>query len=357
MTLNIYGSDSQVEEVSSSRFGNPDGEADLSCVITGMRVSFPDAHIVPTATFWEKAVAPDEVVELSELFVAPASIRWQALDLDVLVIAYHKIVDVQTDFVEGFVEGAYLDKDRETAAVVVIDLQNQKIIHASKITFEDVDFIAHFFFVIPFGLATIATSDPCNMVGEAAGAAITNTVPKPAPRVVVVAAGNNPYDSAQTVIREEEREREEARLERECFLPFSEALLLDVDTQGQRATSCGEFGDPVGWQWLCLAAHNEDPEAQDKIGSFYENGGGPVSQDLILAYIWYSLAEVNGFKEGGSNTRKTATGWACCFPDIPRREIIAEDLTPAQIREAERLVAEWEPNPAGCELETAVTTD
>jgi hypothetical protein len=34
-----------------------------------------------------------------------------------------------------------------------------------------------------------------------------------------------------------------------------------------------------------------------------------------------------------------------------------EQLTPAQIAEAERLVAEWEPNPAECELETAVTTD
>ncbi len=199
MTLNIYGSDSRVEEVSKSRFGNPDEEADLSCVITGMRVSLPDAHIVPTATFWEKAVAPDEVVELSELFVAPASIRWQALDLDVLVIAYHKIVDVQTDFVEGIASGLYVDKDRETAALVVIDLQNQKIIYASKVTFEDVDAIGHFLIVIPFGLATIATSDPCNMVGEAAGAAITNTVPKPAPRVVVVAAGNNPYDAAQAV--------------------------------------------------------------------------------------------------------------------------------------------------------------
>ncbi len=152
-------------------------------------------------------------------------------------------------------------------------------------------------------------------------------------------------------------EAKRATLEMECLMPFSEALLLDADTQGQRATSCGEFGDPVGWQWLCLAAHNGNPEAQHKIGGFYENGGDPVSQDLDLAYIWYSLAEVNGFKEGGSNMRKTATGWACCFPDIPRREIIAEDLTPAQIREAELRVTEWRPNSAECEVETAATTD
>ncbi len=206
MTLNIYGSDSRVEEVSKSRFGDPDEEADLSCVITGMRDSLPDAHIVPTSTFWEKVVAPDEVVELSELFVAPALTRWQALDLDVLVIAYHKIVDVKTVFAEGLVTGVYADEDRETAALVAIDLRNQKIIHASKVIFEDDGFIGHVLVVIPIGMATVATSDPCNMVGEAAGAAIANAQLKLAPRVVVVAAGNDPYDSAQTVIREEERE-------------------------------------------------------------------------------------------------------------------------------------------------------
>jgi hypothetical protein len=32
-------------------------------------------------------------------------------------------------------------------------------------------------------------------------------------------------------------------------------------------------------------------------------------------------------------------------------------MTPDQIAEAERLLAEWEPNPAECELETAVTAD
>jgi hypothetical protein len=32
-------------------------------------------------------------------------------------------------------------------------------------------------------------------------------------------------------------------------------------------------------------------------------------------------------------------------------------MTPDQIAEAERLLAEWEPNPAECEIETAGTTD
>ena len=34
-----------------------------------------------------------------------------------------------------------------------------------------------------------------------------------------------------------------------------------------------------------------------------------------------------------------------------------EGMTPDQITEAERLLTEWEPNPAECELETGVTSD
>ncbi len=109
----------------------------------------------------------------------------------------------------------------------------------------------------------------------------------------------------------------------------------------------------MGWQWLCLAAHNENPEAQYKVGGFYENGRDPVRQDMVLAHIWYSLARANGFEESGTNYKKTDTGWACCFPNKLRQEVVAEKLSPAEIVEAERLVAEWQPNPAECEAATA----
>ena len=48
------------------------------------------------------------------------------------------------------------------------------------------------------------------------------------------------------------------------------------------------------------------------------------------AYLWYSLASEAGHAHGNW-TRLT------------------QEMTPAQIAEAERLVAEWEPNPAECE--------
>ncbi len=218
-------------------------------------------------------------------------------------------------------------------------MQSPKIIHASKVIFEDDGFIGHVLVVIPIGMATVATSDPCNMVGEAAGAAITKTVPKPALRVVVVAAGNDPYDSAQTVIREEERESGPAMLEA-CKQPFSEAIQLDTATLYKRALSCRKFGTLIRWNWECLAAHQGDSDSQNWIAGYYRYGLDPIQLNLVAAYKWYSLAA----KDGDATT-------------ISLRDVFSRQLTPDQIAEAERLVAAWEPNPAECEIEAAGTTE
>ena len=53
--------------------------------------------------------------------------------------------------------------------------------------------------------------------------------------------------------------------------------------------------------------------------------------------MWYSLAASNGHPAGGHH-----------------RDWLADQLTPEQIAEAERLVEEWEPGE--CELEGSATT-
>ncbi len=52
----------------------------------------------------------------------------------------------------------------------------------------------------------------------------------------------------------------------------------------------------------------------------------------MQAYKWFSLAAI-----AGDNSAK----WS--------RDQLSPQMDPAQIAEAERLVAEWEPNPAECE--------
>jgi hypothetical protein len=72
---------------------------------------------------------------------------------------------------------------------------------------------------------------------------------------------------------------------------------------------------------------------------------------FVEAYAWYGFARTNGYDEPSDPSGgkiKTETGWRCCYPH-PALESIAAKLTPSQLIEAERLVAEWEPNLAECE--------
>jgi hypothetical protein len=86
------------------------------------------------------------------------------------------------------------------------------------------------------------------------------------------------------------------------------------------------------WKWFCLAANQNHIEAAYRVAVFYEAGNAPVSHDPVRAYMWYSLAASR------------------------EAEYAAKDMTPEQIAEAERLVAEWEPNPSECEASTTAVS-
>lgn len=106
------------------------------------------------------------------------------------------------------------------------------------------------------------------------------------------------------------------------------------------------------WDRICLGAHQNDPNAMAGLGHSYEEGIEGHKTDLTRAYVWYRLAEKNGVVESGSYYVKTAEGWECCG-DKPRSEHLAEMMTPEEIAEAEGLLGNWHPNPAGCEIQTA----
>ena len=91
--------------------------------------------------------------------------------------------------------------------------------------------------------------------------------------------------------------------------------------------------------WLCLAANQGHALAQEERGDLHVQGlgqawreAGPVKLDHVRAYMWYSLAAANGLTRAGST-----------------RDFIDDQMTPAQIAEAERLVAEWKPGDCGAE--------
>jgi TPR repeat protein len=88
-------------------------------------------------------------------------------------------------------------------------------------------------------------------------------------------------------------------------------------------------GVPKNYQqalrWFRLAADQGEPLAQTKIAIMYDEGQG-VPHDIVQAYAWYSLAATNGDK-------------AAAY----LRGTIANQMTPAQIAEAQKLAGEWKP--------------
>ncbi len=65
--------------------------------------------------------------------------------------------------------------------------------------------------------------------------------------------------------------------------------------------------------------------AQRLLGLMYYEGQG-VAKDLVAAHMWINLAAVNG----DANVLKL-------------RGIVAKEMTPTQLAEAQKLASEWKP--------------
>ena len=68
-----------------------------------------------------------------------------------------------------------------------------------------------------------------------------------------------------------------------------------------------------------LSAEQGYADAQNNLGFMYGNGYG-ILQDYVRAHMWYNIATSNGDENAPKN-----------------RDIVAEDMTPAQIEEAQDL--------------------
>ena len=78
-------------------------------------------------------------------------------------------------------------------------------------------------------------------------------------------------------------------------------------------------------RWFRLAADQGEALAQTKIAIMYDEGQG-MPKNIVQAYKWYSLAATNGDKSA---------------PLL--LNLLANEMTPAQIAEAQKLAQEWKP--------------
>jgi hypothetical protein len=330
----------ETETVGRSRFGAPDTLANLQCVVDGFRKVVTGAEILPAAIFWNSVADERDEIKLSDLyFDSSLATRLKDKSIDVLVAAYHYEFDRETVAVETVLHGIYLDMNRQVAAAATIDLKSKKILHASMVTVDEETGFGHVF-IWPIAGGVRATSDPCAMIGEAASHGVGNYVSKPAPRVVVVAAKNNPFEA----IKEWKLSKryKERKLSKRYIEPPEKELVRRVDAGDPAAMY--EFANslPIGaglerLQWYCRAAHAGYAKSQYQFGRYHHHGY-VIEKNPVQAYLWYKLSLAT------EQTKEAAA----------QREKLSGTMTPAQIAEAERLVAEWEPLADGISVEADI---
>jgi hypothetical protein len=113
------------------------------------------------------------------------------------------------------------------------------------------------------------------------------------------------------------------------------------------------------WKFHCLAANQNHPDAQAWVAIYHRWGLDPVERDVLRAYVWYRLAELNGYEDRqptGPQEAEAETGWKCCKAK-PYSEVLADNMTPSELADGERLVSKWKPNPAECEREAKLAAD
>jgi len=80
-------------------------------------------------------------------------------------------------------------------------------------------------------------------------------------------------------------------------------------------------------RWYQLAAEQGDASAQHNLGMMYFEGKGVPKND-VQAYLWMSLAAGQGTEPARKNLA-----------------VIEEEMTPAQLAEAQQLAQEWKAKP------------
>jgi Sel1 repeat len=120
----------------------------------------------------------------------------------------------------------------------------------------------------------------------------------------------------------------------------------------------GKINFEEALRWYGKAAAQNDADAQNSLGQMYANGNG-VKQDYVKAAEWYRLAAEHTPDLGGAGQGRSNLGMLYMEGDgVPKDFVQAykwfsltafknnlsyaeNQMTPAQIRQAEQLVADW----------------
>lgn len=112
-----------------------------------------------------------------------------------------------------------------------------------------------------------------------------------------------------------------------------EAQFLLAEHYGQRNSLDADYG--VAAKWYQKAANQGNKDAQYKLGLLYAESLG-VSQNLVAAYFWVSLAAT-----GGTNK-----------PWLAKQKELEKMISPEQVAAMTKRVETWKPAAPGAEPDT-----
>ena len=104
-------------------------------------------------------------------------------------------------------------------------------------------------------------------------------------------------------------------------------VLRDPATDPSLPVDPGVPQDPVeAMKWFQRSAERGNAPAQLFVGMAYEYGSDGLPEDVVLAYMWLSVAAAPGYQDAAQ-----------------MRDLFAPGMKPEQIAEAERRAREWKP--------------
>lgn len=301
----FFLSEKTVDVTATSNFGKENDIANIDCIVAGLRNVLQDPVIIPPTKFWETVGKNKDTLNLTSLFDERYSHVVKILEIDYMVVAYHQLFDEESVFMEWYAAGLIGDKNRDNAAAVTIDMKNKLVIDAIDVDAENVKAVGHTVFIIPFAIIRYPEESPCQLAGRHAAEAISRSLTtNKEPRIVVVAAQMNPY------------------------------FVLSVPTHVSYKTL--ELNKEI--KAYCQSADSGQADAQKHIGDLYYLGIHGIKRDLILAYVWYSLAAM------GENKEVTK-----------QLQSLVDELSPHQVDEAVRKLLDWKPGQCERDLNNAIS--
>ena len=312
-----YVSQNIVSVMPTSNLGKANEVANMDCVVTGIQEILLSTNIVTPAEFWETVGDNRETLRLMEILDEPYLRDIGRLDIDYLIIAFHKLVDKFNGFGEYVALGGVNDINLEVASAVTVDMSNLRIIDATEIA-GAYDTLCYHFYFVPVCIFGKPEVDPCKMAGKHAAEVIARAHDEnTAPRIAVVAALTNPYTEVTGIESD--------------YVPIGDKpgrqgissgnAPVEIRTEGSYTSGISKEAGIY-----CPNADLGHDDAQAYIGDLYYLGAYSLDKNLTQAYVWYSLAANKGNSYATQQVRKLET-----------------DLSPSQLIEANHQLNHWEP--------------